>query len=95
MHHDHSVACADVRACQKAWTPCGIFTPSLDVAKMRRSQGYRMVVTANDMDVLARGFNQASAGFAAKGDRRAGDRAVPRAATDRGLTPWRRPSANA
>ncbi len=67
MHHDHSVACADVhRACKKAWTPCGIFTPSLEVAKMRRSQGYRMVVTANDMDVLARGFNQASSGFAAK-----------------------------
>ncbi len=66
MHHDHSVACADVhRACKAAWTPCGVFTPSLDVAKMRRSQGYRMVVIANDMDLLARGFNQASAGFGA------------------------------
>ena len=66
MHHDHSVACADIhRACEAAWTPCGIFTPSLDAAKLRRQQGYRMVVTANDMDVLARGFNQASAGFAA------------------------------
>jgi len=39
-----------------AWMPCGIFTPSLDAAKQRRQQGYRMVVTANDMDVLARGF---------------------------------------
>ena len=67
MHHDHSVACADIhRACKQAWTPCGIFTPSLEGAKMRRDQGYRMVVTANDMDVLARGFNQASSGFAAK-----------------------------
>jgi 2-keto-3-deoxy-L-rhamnonate aldolase RhmA len=66
MHHDHSVACADVhRACKAAWTPCGVFTPSLEVAKMRRSQGYRMVVTANDMDVIGRGFNQASTGFAA------------------------------
>jgi len=67
MQHDHSVACADIhRACKAAWTPCGIFTPSLDLARMRRDQGYRMVVTANDMDLLARGFNQAGAGFAAK-----------------------------
>ncbi len=67
MHHDHSVACADVhRACNAAWTPCGVFTPSLELAKMRRAQGYRMVVMANDMDLLARGFNQASIGFTAK-----------------------------
>lgn len=66
MHHDHSVACADVhRACQKAWTPCGVFTMNVDAARMRREQGYRMVVTANDMDVLGRGFNQATTGFAA------------------------------
>ncbi len=94
MHHDHSVACADVhRACKKAWTPCGIFTPSLEVAKMRRSQGYRMVVTANDMDVLARGFNQASSGFAAKPRwRRSSLRAG--AAADRGLRLWPVPSAS-
>lgn len=66
MHHDHSVACAQIhQACKEAWTPCGVFTPSLDMAKMRRSQGYRMVVIANDMDVMVRGFNQATAGFAA------------------------------
>jgi 2-keto-3-deoxy-L-rhamnonate aldolase RhmA len=66
MHHDHSVACADIhRACRAAWTPCGIFTPSLDAARLRRQQGYRMVVTANDADVLARGLNQAGAAFAA------------------------------
>lgn len=66
MHHDHTVACAEIhRACKQAWTPCGIFTPNLDLARMRREQGYRMVVTANDMDALGRSFNQASAGFAA------------------------------
>jgi 2-keto-3-deoxy-L-rhamnonate aldolase RhmA len=66
MHHDHAVACAEVhQACKAAWTPCGVFTPNLDMAKMRRAQGYRMVVTASDMDVVARGFNQASTGFAA------------------------------
>lgn len=66
MHHDHSVACAQIhRACKAAWTPCGVFTPNLDLAKMRRTQGYRLVVTINDIDLLARGFNQASTGFAA------------------------------
>ena len=65
MQHEHSVACADIhRACKAAWTPCGIFTPSLDLARMRRQQGYRLVVVANDADVVARGFNQASTGFA-------------------------------
>ncbi|HRJ68433.1 MAG TPA: aldolase/citrate lyase family protein [Beijerinckiaceae bacterium] len=66
IHHDHTIACAAIHAaCKKAWTPCGIFTPSLDMAKMRRGQGYRMVVTANDMDILDRGFSKASTDFAA------------------------------
>ncbi len=66
MHHDHSVACAEVhRACKAAWTPCGLFTPNLDMARMRRNQGYRMVVTVNDIDMAAKSFNMASTGFAA------------------------------
>jgi 2-dehydro-3-deoxyglucarate aldolase/4-hydroxy-2-oxoheptanedioate aldolase len=58
-------ACEAIRlACRRAWTPCGIFTGSLEAAVERRSQGYRMVVTANDIDVMARGFNLATSGFA-------------------------------
>ncbi len=64
MHHDHSMACAEIhRACKKVWTPCGVFTPHLDYAKVRRDQGYRMVVVANDIDVVSRGFNTATFGF--------------------------------
>jgi 2-keto-3-deoxy-L-rhamnonate aldolase RhmA len=66
MHHDHTIACATIHeACKKAWTPCGVFTPNLAMAKMRREQGYKMVVTCNDMDVLGTGFNQAATGFSA------------------------------
>lgn len=66
IHHDHTVACAKIHAaCKKAWTPCGIFTPGLEMAKMRRGQGYRMVVTCNDMDLLDRGFSQMATAFAA------------------------------
>ena len=55
--HDHTRACATIhRACQKAWIPCGIFTLNADMACMRREQGYRMVVVANDVDVVQRGF---------------------------------------
>ena len=64
--HDHTKACADIHeACKKAWTPCGIFTPNLELAKIRRSQGYRMVVTTNDADLIARGAQQAATSFAA------------------------------
>lgn len=65
--HDHTVACATIHdACKAAWTPCGIFTPNVDMAKMRRGQGYRMVVTCNDMDVLSSGFSRATTAFAAQ-----------------------------
>jgi 2-keto-3-deoxy-L-rhamnonate aldolase RhmA len=47
------------RACRKAWTPCGIFTPNADIAALRRSHGYRMVVVANDIEVVAKGFGDA------------------------------------
>ena len=66
ISHDHTMACAQIHtACKKEWTPCGIFTPSLEVAQVRRGQGYRMVVTANDADLIARGANQATTAFAA------------------------------
>ena len=62
----HDLACADVHAaCRAAWTPCGVFTPALGAAKLRRDQGYRLVVTANDIDMAARGFAAATTGFAA------------------------------
>ncbi len=66
ISHDHTKTCADIHAaCKKAWTPCGIFTPNLDIAKLRRTQGYRMVVTTNDADLIARGAQQAASAFAA------------------------------
>ncbi|MEZ5923481.1 MAG: aldolase/citrate lyase family protein [Hyphomicrobiaceae bacterium] len=52
------------RACRKAWTPCGIFTPNAGVAAMRRAHGYRMVVVANDIEVVAKGFADAMKAFA-------------------------------
>jgi 2-keto-3-deoxy-L-rhamnonate aldolase RhmA len=66
ISHEHTKSCADIHeACKKAWTPCGIFTPNLELAMMRRSQGYRMVVTINDADLIARGAQQAASSFAA------------------------------
>ncbi len=60
----HDAACSEIlAACRAAWTPCGIFTINADAAVRRKAQGYRMVVTANDMDVLATGFNRATAAF--------------------------------
>ena len=61
----HEEACATVlAACRKAWTPCGIFTSSLEAAIARRAQGYRMVVTANDIDLVSRGLSLAASTFA-------------------------------
>jgi 2-keto-3-deoxy-L-rhamnonate aldolase RhmA len=63
--HAHAAACAEIReACEAARTPCGIFTPNLNAARARRSEGYRLVVTVNDIELLAGGFAAASAGFA-------------------------------
>lgn len=65
VSHAHSVALADIhRACQAAWTPCGVFTPNLDLARLRRRQGYKMVVSANDIDLAAQGFARATTGLA-------------------------------
>jgi 2-keto-3-deoxy-L-rhamnonate aldolase RhmA len=63
----HEVACAAVHAaCRAEYTLCGTFTGSLDGARAKREAGYRMVVTANDMDVIGKGFAQATTGFAAR-----------------------------
>ena len=60
----HDQACADIlAACKAEWTLCGTFTTSVEAARARRRQGFRMVVTANDMDVVTRGFGGATSEF--------------------------------
>jgi 2-keto-3-deoxy-L-rhamnonate aldolase RhmA len=62
----HEQACEAVKAaCRAAWTPCGTFTSNMEAAIERRAQGYRMVVTTNDIDLVSRGFNLATATFGA------------------------------
>jgi 2-keto-3-deoxy-L-rhamnonate aldolase RhmA len=63
---EHAAACNAIRrASESAGVPCGIFTGSSEMARLRRDEGYRMVVVASDVDLLARGFAAASAGFRA------------------------------
>jgi 2-keto-3-deoxy-L-rhamnonate aldolase RhmA len=63
----HEEACEAVRAaCRSAWTPCGTFTMGLEGAMDRRTKGYRLVVTANDIELVSRGFNLATASFSAR-----------------------------
>lgn len=60
----HEAACqAVLAACRAEWTLCGAFTGSVDAARARREQGFRMTVTVNDIDLAARGFAQATAAF--------------------------------
>lgn len=60
----HEAACTAVKAaCRAEWTLCGTFTGSVDAARARREQGYRIVVTANDIELVAKGFAQATAAF--------------------------------
>lgn len=62
----HEEACETIRqACRAAWTSCGTFTTTMESAIDRRAQGYRMVVTANDIDLVSRGLNLATATFGA------------------------------
>lgn len=68
------------QACRSAWTPCGIFTSSMEAAIERRAQGYRMVVTANDIDLVSRGFNLAAATYSTA---KAHSTAKAQAASDR------------
>lgn len=65
----HEEACEAVRAaCRSAWTPCGTFTSSMESAIDHRARGYRMVVIANDIDLVSRGFNLATASFSARAE---------------------------
>src|SRR5262249_51646561 len=60
----HEQACRTVlEACRAAHVPCAIFTGHAEAAIARRSQGYNLVVVANDVDVVARGFASAMQRF--------------------------------
>ena len=59
-------ACARILAtCKAKKRCCGVFTPSLAAARARRAQGYRLVVSANDIALAAQGFADATNGFSA------------------------------
>ena len=55
----HEEACRHVLdACKAANVPCGIFTGNAEAAAKRRGEGYPIVVVANDIDVVSRGFSR-------------------------------------
>jgi 2-keto-3-deoxy-L-rhamnonate aldolase RhmA len=61
---EYAAACAAIRrASDAAGVPCGIFTGSLAGARQRRDEGYRMVVVANDIDLVGQGLASASDAF--------------------------------
>ena len=56
----HEQACRTVlEACQTAHVPCAIFTGNAEAAIARRREGYNLVVVANDIEIVARGFSSA------------------------------------
>ncbi|HEY2256054.1 MAG TPA: aldolase/citrate lyase family protein [Variovorax sp.] len=58
----HAAACEQIlHACRAASIACGSFTTSIEAAQQRRQQGYGMVVAVNDIDLMTRGFAEASA----------------------------------
>jgi kynurenine formamidase/2-keto-3-deoxy-L-rhamnonate aldolase RhmA len=60
----HEEACRTVlEACRAAHVPCGIFTGNAEAAIARRRQGYNLVVVANDIEVVTRGFASAMTRF--------------------------------
>ena len=60
----HEQACRTVlEACRAAHVPCAIFTGHADAAIARRREGYNLVVVANDIDIVARGFSSAMKRF--------------------------------
>ena len=60
----HASACERIlRACQASGVACGVFTGSLDAARRMRDKGYRMVVTANDIDLVSAGTKHATSEF--------------------------------
>jgi 2-keto-3-deoxy-L-rhamnonate aldolase RhmA len=61
---EHAAACRAIRrASDAANVPCGIFTGSTESARLRRDEGYRLVVVATDIELAAQGFATASEGF--------------------------------
>jgi 2-keto-3-deoxy-L-rhamnonate aldolase RhmA len=42
-----------------AGVPCGMFTADAEAARRARRNGFRMVVTANDIDLVTKGWNSA------------------------------------
>lgn len=60
----HAEACRTVfQACRAAGVPCATFTTSVRQAIDRAREGYAMVITANDIDVVASGFAGATQRF--------------------------------
>ena len=58
---EYMAACTAIRrASEAAGVPCGIFTGSLEGARQRRVEGYRMVVVASDIGLVGQGFTAAS-----------------------------------
>jgi 2-keto-3-deoxy-L-rhamnonate aldolase RhmA len=63
----HEAACRHVlETCQAARLPCGIFTTSAEDAAQRLHEGYALVVVANDIGLVASGFQTAQAAFSAQ-----------------------------
>ena len=62
----HAKACASIlAACEAVGRPCGVFTGSIEAAKRMREEGYRLVVTATDIDIVRSGVAEARRLFAA------------------------------
>jgi 2-dehydro-3-deoxyglucarate aldolase/4-hydroxy-2-oxoheptanedioate aldolase len=60
----HAEACDQIHAaCRAASRACGIFTGTREAALKGRTQGYGMVVAASDIDIVSRGFADATAAF--------------------------------
>jgi 2-keto-3-deoxy-L-rhamnonate aldolase RhmA len=60
----HEAACEEIlAACRAESRLCGAFTNSVEAAKTRREQGYRLVATANDIDLASRGFRESADAF--------------------------------
>jgi len=69
----HGAACRTVlAACKSAGVPCAIFTSGVQAAIERRREGYALVVVANDIDLVARGFSAAMKEFSAAARSRSG-----------------------
>jgi len=63
----HRAACqAVLEACDAAGLACGLFTFSAELARTRLDSGYKVVVAANDIDIVATGFARAAEVFGVK-----------------------------